>query len=213
MYQPPAFREDRIEVQHQLIRAHPLGLLITAGPGGLLANLFPFMLDAEGPDHGTLRLHIARANPQWKELEAVGECLVVFQGPQDYVTPSWYATKRETGKVVPTWNYATVHAWGKPRVMKDDSWLRRQIEDLTRSRESRRDAPWQVDDAPEDFIAMQMRAIVGVEIPITRIEGKWKMSQNRPEADRSGVIAGFREAGAAGEAIAAIVEERGAKLK
>jgi len=213
MYQPPAFREDRIEVQHQLIRSHPLGLLITAGPGGLLANPFPFLLDQDSSGKGTLRLHIARANPQWRELEAVEECLVVFQGPQAYVTPSWYATKRETGKVVPTWNYATVHAWGRPRVMNDDAWLRRQIEDLTASRENLRAAPWHVDDAPADFVAMQMRAIVGVQIPIGRIEGKWKMSQNRPEADRTGVIAGFREAGGAGETIAAIIEERGAKLK
>lgn len=213
MYQPPAFREDRIEVQHQLIRAHPLGLLVTAGPAGLLANLFPFLMDSEGTDKGTLRLHIARANPQWRELEAIEECLVVFRGPQDYVTPSWYETKRETGKVVPTWNYVTVHVWGRPRVIRDDVWLRRQIEDLTDSRESKRAAPWKVDDAPPDFIAAQMRAIIGVEIPISRIEGKWKMSQNRPEADRAGVAAGFREAGAAGEAIAAIVEERGRAVK
>ncbi|HEX5231066.1 MAG TPA: FMN-binding negative transcriptional regulator [Bradyrhizobium sp.] len=213
MYQPPAFREDRIEVQHALIRNHPLGLLITAGPAGLLANLFPFLLDADGAEKGTLRVHMARANPQWHELEVVEECLVVFQGPQDYVTPSWYATKRETGKVVPTWNYATVHAWGRPRVMNDDAWLRRQIEDLTASREARRAEPWHVDDAPADFVAMQMRAIVGIEIPILRIEGKWKMSQNRPEADRAGVIAGFRGAGEAGEAVAALVEERGASLK
>jgi transcriptional regulator len=213
MYQPPHFREDRVEVQHQLIRAHPLGLLITAGPGGLLANLFPFLLDSDGSDKGALRLHIARANPQWRELEAVEECLVVFQGPQDYVTPSWYATKRETGKVVPTWNYATVHAWGRPRVVNDDAWLRRQIEDLTASREGLRAAPWNVDDAPPEFIVAQMRGIVGIEIPLSRIEGKWKMSQNRPAADRAGVVAGFREAGEAGEAIAAIVEERGAKLK
>jgi transcriptional regulator len=211
MYQPPAFREDRSEVQHALIRKHPLGLLITAGPAGLLANLFPFLLDADGTEKGTLRLHMARANPQWHELEAVEECLVVFQGPQDYVTPSWYATKRETGKVVPTWNYATVHVWGRPRVMKDDAWLRKQIEDLTASREAQRTEPWQVGDAPEDFVAMQMRAIVGIEIPILKIEGKWKMSQNRPEADRAGVIAGFREQG--GEAIAALVEERGRNLK
>jgi transcriptional regulator len=135
----------------------------------------------------------------------------VFQGPQDYVTPSWYATKRETGKVVPTWNYATVHVWGRPRVMNDDAWLRRQIEDLTRSREAQRAEPWAVGDAPEDFVVMQMRAIVGIEIPISRIEGKWKMSQNRPEADRAGVIAGFREAG--GEAIAALIEERDRSLK
>jgi transcriptional regulator len=213
MYQPPAFREDRIEVQHHLIRAHPLALLITAGPTELLANLFPFLLDSEGTDKGTLRLHIARANPQWRELESVEECLVVFCGPQDYVTPSWYETKRETGKVVPTWNYVTVHVWGRPRVIHDDVWLRRQIEDLTDSRERLRAAPWKVDDAPPDFIAAQMRAIIGVEIPISRIESKWKMSQNRPEADRAGVVAGFREAGAAGEAIAAIVEERGRALK
>ena len=211
MYQPPAFREDRPEVQHALIRKHPLGLLITAGPAGLLANLFPFLLDAEGTEKGTLRLHMARANPQWRELEGVAECLVVFQGPQDYVTPSWYATKRETGKVVPTWNYATVHVWGRPRVMNDDAWLRKQIEDLTTSREVQRAEPWLVSDAPEDFVAMQMRAIVGIEIPILRIEGKWKMSQNRPEADRAGVIAGFRETG--DEAIAALVEERGGSLK
>src|ERR1700753_297426 len=213
MYQPPAFREDRIEVQHALIRAHPLGLLITAGPAGLLANLFPFLLDADVAGKGTLRLHMARANPQWHELEAIEECLVVFQGPQDYVTPSWYATKRETGKVVPTWNYATVHAWGRPRVMNHDAWLRRQIEDLTASREAQRAEPWAVSDAPDDFVAMQMRAIVGIEIPIARIEGKWKMSQNRPEADRAGVIAGFREGGESGEAIAALVEERGRNLK
>jgi transcriptional regulator len=211
MYQPPHFREDRTEVQHALIRKHPLGLLITAGPAGLLANLFPFLLDVAGAGKGTLRLHMARANPQWHELEAVEECLVVFQGPQDYVTPSWYATKHETAKVVPTWNYATVHAWGRPRVMKDDAWLRKQIEDLTVSRESLRAEPWAVSDAPEDFVVMQMRAIVGIEIPISRIEGKWKMSQNRPEADRAGVISGFREAG--DEAIAALVEERGSSLK
>jgi transcriptional regulator len=213
MYQPPAFREDRIEVQHALIRSHPLGLLITAGPAGLIANPFPFLVDSEGSELGKLRLHIARANAQWRELEAVEECLVVFQGPQDYVTPSWYATKRETGKVVPTWNYATVHAWGRPRIVDDDAWLRRQLDDLTFSREGRRPAPWQVDDAPSDFVRAQMRAIVGVEIPIGRIEGKWKMSQNRPEADRLGVLAGFRAQGEAGEEIAALVAERGGLAK
>ncbi|MGA7803589.1 FMN-binding negative transcriptional regulator [Bradyrhizobium sp.] len=209
MYQPPAFREDRLSVQHELIRDYPLGLLVTAGPAGLLANPYPVLIDAAASENGTLRLHIARANPQWRELETVEECLVVFQGPQDYVTPSWYATKRDTGKVVPTWNYATVHAWGRPRIVNDDAWLRRQLDDLTASREGRRAEPWAVDDAPSDFVAAQMRAIVGVEIPILRIEGKWKMSQNRPEADRHGVIAGFREAGEAGEVLAALVAARG----
>jgi transcriptional regulator len=209
MYQPSTFREDRIEVKHDLIRAHPLGLLITAGPGGLIANPLPFLIDSQGSELGTLRVHIARANPQWSELEMVEQCLIVFQGPQDYVTPSWYATKRETGKVVPTWNYATVHAWGRPRVVNDDAWLRRQLDDLTLSREGRRPAPWKVDDAPSDFVVAQMRAIVGVEIPISRIEGKWKVSQNRPEADRAGVLAGFRDKGEAGESMAALVAERG----
>jgi transcriptional regulator len=213
MYQPPAFREDRLAVQHDLIRAHPLGLLITAGPAGLLANPFPFLIDAAGSELGVLRVHIARANPQWQELEAVEDCLVVFQGPHDYVTPAWYATKQETGKVVPTWNYATVHVWGRPRVMRDDAWLRRQLEDLTTSREAGRAEPWKVDDAPADFVAMQMRAIVGVEIPVRRIEGKWKMSQNRPPADRAGVIAGFEQAGEAGETLAALVRERAKDLK
>jgi transcriptional regulator len=209
MYQPPQFREDRLDVQHGLIRAHPLGLLITAGPNGLMANPIPFFVYANASERGTLRAHLSRANGQWQELGAVEECLVVFQGPQDYVTPSWYATKRETGKVVPTWNYATVHAWGRPRVIEDAEWLRRQIDDLTLSREHVRPEPWQVDDAPAPFVAAQIKGIVGVEIPIDRIEGKWKVSQNRPEADRLGVWEGFREEGGDSDEMAALVRERG----
>ena len=210
MYLPPSFREDRIEVQHQLIRSHPLGLLVTAGPGGLVASHVPFLLDAGASERGTLRAHVARANPHWKELGAVGECLVVFQGPQAYVTPSWYAAKRETGKVVPTWNYATVHAWGPPRVVDDEDWLRRQIDGLTRRQEASRPVPWAVDDAPADFVAGLLKGIVGIEVPIARIEGKWKASQNRPEADRAGVAAGLRREGGAGDPMAALVDERGA---
>ena len=209
MYQPPHFREDRIEVQHDLIRAHPLGLLVTAGPGGLMANPIPFLIEPASGERGMLRAHLARANPQGRELEGVGECLVVFQGPQDYVTPSWYATKRETGRVVPTWNYATVHVWGRPRVVDDEAWLRRQIGDLTRLREGRRAEPWSVDDAPEAFVAAQVKGILGLEIPIARIEGKWKVSQNRPEADRAGIVAGLREQGEAAAPMAALVAERG----
>lgn len=206
MYQPPHFQEDDREAQHALIRAHPLGLLITAGPGGLTANPIPFLIDAGG-EHGILRAHLARANPQGRDLATVEECLVAFQGPQGYVTPSWYASKQAHGRVVPTWNYATVHAWGRPRVIEDAAWLRRQIADLTALREGSRAEPWAVSDAPEPFVAAQIRALIGVEIPITRIEGKWKMSQNRPEPDRAGVIAGFR---AAGEAeLADLVTERG----
>lgn len=209
MYQPPHFREDRIEVQHDLIRTHPLGLLITAGPSGLQANPLPFLIYPGVPERGTLRAHMARGNPQWRELAAVEECLIVFQGPQEYITPSWYPTKQETGKVVPTWNYVTVHAWGRPQAIEDAAWLRRQIEDLTNLKEGIRPAPWKVDDAPEQYLASQIKGIVGIEIPIARIEGKWKVSQNRPAVDRVGVAAGLRGGGEQAEMIAALVAERG----
>jgi transcriptional regulator len=206
MYQPAHFREDRLEVQHALIGAHPLGLLITAGPGGLQANPIPFLVDSNASERGTLRAHLARANPQLAELAAVEECLVVFQGPQRYITPSFYATKRETGKVVPTWNYATVHVWGRPRVVDDASWLRRQIDDLTRHNEATRPVAWNVSDAPEPFVAAQVKGIVGLEIPIARIEGKWKVSQNRVTADQAGVVAGLRDIG--DDVMADLVAER-----
>ena len=209
MYQPPHFVESRLAVQHALIREHSLGLLITAGPDSLQANPIPFLIDAEASERGTLRAHLARANPQARELAAVTECLVVFQGPQHYISPSFYPTKRETGKVVPTWNYITVHAWGRPRVIDDASWLRRQIEDLTRHKEESRAVPWAVDDAPEAFVAMQIKGIVGLEIPIVRIEGKWKVSQNRPAVDQAGVVAGLRGSGPEAEAMANAVAERG----
>lgn len=213
MYIPPAFREDRIEALHELIRQHPLGLLTTSGAGGLAATPLPFLVyPAEGA-HGTLRAHLARANPHWRELQAgveCPECLVVFMGPQGYVTPAWYPTKQETQKVVPTWNYVCVQAWGRPRIVEDAAWLRRQIDDLTRARESARPDPWAVGDAPEDYIAAQMKAIVGIEIPVARIEGKWKLSQNRPAADRAGVLAGLGdpEDPDANKAMAQLMAER-----
>ncbi len=212
MYQPPHFREDRLDVQHALIAAHPLGLLVTAGPGGLQANPIPFLIDAETSEHGTLRAHLARANPQLGELAAVSECLVVFQGPQHYISPSLYPTKQESGKVVPTWNYITVHAWGAPRVIDDAEWLRRQIDALTRHKEHAQAAPWNVSDAPDPFIAAQIRGIVGVEIPIARLEGKWKVSQNRPAVDRGGVINGLRGLGDNAEMVASEVAARGKAL-
>jgi transcriptional regulator len=208
MYQPPHFREDRREVQHALIAAHSLGLLITAGPQGLQANFIPFLIDATASQHGTLRAHLARANPQLQELAAVDECLVVFQGPQTYISPSLYPTKQETGKVVPTWNYITVHAWGRPRVMDDAAWLREQVGDLTRHKEADRAAPWAVSDAPEPFIAAQLKAIVGLEIPIARIEGKWKVSQNRVTADQAGVAQGLRGQSDEADAMAIAVTAR-----
>lgn len=192
MYIPSSFRESRIERLHDLIVKHPLGLLITHGDTGLEASPIPFLLYADEGKHGILRAHLAKANPHWKSLAGHAECLVVFQGPDGYVTPSWYPSKTETHKVVPTWNYATVQIWGHAAVIEDPAWLRRQLDDLTARQEMLRPQPWSVSDAPTDYIATQMKAIIGIEIPINRIDGKWKMSQNKDNADREGVIAGMR---------------------
>lgn len=210
MYQPAHHREDRLAIQHGLIRAFPLGTLVTSGVSGLQANHVPFLIDSERSKLGTLRAHIARANPQWKDLDPAAEALVIFQGPERYITPSWYETKRETGKVVPTWNYAAVHAYGPVRVIEDQGWLRQQISDLTAVFEGRRAQPWAVTDAPESFVAAMARGIVGIEIEIARIDGKWKVSQNRPEGDRRGVVDGLRADGAeADSAMAELVAEFG----
>lgn len=190
MYQPPHHREDRLEVQHSLIESHPLGLLISYGPEGLLANSLPFLLQRKAGSLGTLQVHLARANVQWKHIDGQ-KVLVVFQGPQAYVSPTLYATKRETGKVVPTWNYAMVQARGIARLHTDPEWLQAQIEALTSRHEGNRAPSWAVSDAPRTFIESQLRGIVGCEIEIDAIEGKWKVSQNRPEADRRGVADGL----------------------
>lgn len=208
MYRPTYFREDRLDVLHALIRTHPLGMLVTAGEGGLMANPIPFLIDAQGCEKGLLRAHLARANDQLAALDAGAEAMVLFHGPQAYVTPAWYASKAQHGKVVPTWNYVAVHAWGRPRIIDDAAWLRQQIGELTDAQEASRETPWSVDDAPAPFIAGQIKGIVGLEIPIDRIEGKWKVSQNRPAADRNGVIAGFREQGPNSAAMADLVAGR-----
>lgn len=195
MYLPKHFAETRVEVLHQLIREHPFAALVTHGPDGINANHIPFEIDPQPAPFGTLRGHVARANPVWKEAAAGGHVLVIFQGPQSYITPSWYATKQETGKVVPTWNYAMVHAYGAMRAVEDAAWLRALLTKLTNHHESPRSAPWQLTDAPDEFIERQMKAIVGIEIPLTRLIGKWKVSQNRPAVDRDGVIAGLTQNG------------------
>ena len=207
MHRPEAFREDRLEILQAAIRAHPLATLITAGPGGLMANLVPFTL-IEGGQRGVLRAHLARANGQLAELAACDEALVMLQGPQAYITPSWYASKREHGKVVPTWNYVAVQARGRPAVMDEAGWVREQIGALTTQQEASRAEPWAVTDAPDAYIAAQLRGIVGVEIPIDRLEGKWKVSQNRGAADRQGVEAGLGGE-AEDEAMARLVAQAG----
>ncbi|MFZ1964936.1 MAG: FMN-binding negative transcriptional regulator [Roseiarcus sp.] len=212
MYEPPLHRQDDLAAQHALIRRHPLGLLVSHGPQGLVANALPFLIDAGASKFGTLRAHMARANGQWRDLAGAGEALAVFQGPDHYVSPSWYATKREAGKVVPTWNYVMVQARGAARAIEDEAWLRRQITALTQSQESSRLAPWAVGDAPEEFVAAMVKQIVGVEIEIADIRGKWKASQNRSPADRAGVVEGLTADGdAQALAMAAIVRETAAK--
>jgi transcriptional regulator len=195
MYEPPLHREDDLAKQHALIRARPLGLLISCGSNGLTANAVPFLIDPARSKLGTLRAHVARANPQWRDLRENPEALVVFQGPNHYVSPSWYATKQETHKVVPTWNYVMVQARGRAQVREDDEWLSSQIAALTAAQEAGRERPWAVSDAPEDFVALQRRAIVGIEIEVADIRGKWKTSQNRSAADRVGVLAGLEAQG------------------
>ena len=193
MYLPSHFEERRAEILHDLIRRHPLATLVTVDVEGLNANHIPFEFDPDPAPWGTLRAHVARANPVWREFSKEVEPLVIFQGPQTYITPSWYQTKQETGKVVPSFNYIVVHAYGAMRVIEDADWLRKFVGGLTDRFEAPREQPWALSDAPEDFISMQLRAIIGIEIAVTRMIGKWKTSQNRPAADQAGVIAGLRE--------------------
>ena len=211
MYQVAAFREERIDVMHALIRAHPLAVLVTGAGGILEANHLPLLINPLPSPQGTLRGHVARANPLWRQVQkAEAEALVVFQGPQVYVTPSWYPEKRASGKVVPTWNYAVVHARGPLIIHDDRDWLRDLVSRLTDQQEAGRAQPWGIADAPADYIERMLGAIVGIEIPISRIEGKWKVSQNRADADRAGVVDGLAQsADPQARAMAALVSEFG----
>jgi transcriptional regulator len=209
MYLPSHFEETRVDVLHQLVRERPLATLVTLGAAGLNANHLPFELDTEPLPNGTLRCHVARANPVWRDYSLGTEALVIFHGPQVYISPSWYETKTQSGEVVPTYNYAVVHAYGTLRIIQDRAWLRGLVTRLTERFESASAAPWQVSDAPEDFIEKQLGAIVGIEIAVTRLAGKWKVSQNRPALDRAGVVEALSEiAGADGLAIAQMIKER-----
>jgi transcriptional regulator len=195
MYEVEAFREERIEVLHALIKAHPLATLVVTTAQGLEANHIPLLIDPDPTPFGTLRGHVARANPVWRTFDAGVEALAVFQGPHGYITPSWYPSKVQTGKVVPTWNYAVVHALGPLKIYEDAAWLCGLVTRLTASHESQRDKPWHVTDAPADYIDTMLKAIVGIEIPVRRMQGKWKMSQNRLPRDREGVIEGLEANG------------------
>ena len=191
MYQSPHFREDRLEVIHGLMRAHPLATLVSFDGDGVSANHLPLVLHTDVSERGTLRGHVAKANPFWKNVDASVEVLAIFQGPHHYISPAWYPSKKEHGKVVPTWNYAVVHAYGPVSVFHDADWLFEHLQALTSRQEADRDHPWAVTDAPAGYVARMLKGIVGFEFPITRMDGKWKFSQNRAEKDREGVVQGL----------------------
>jgi transcriptional regulator len=195
MYVPKLYEESDLRVLHALIRSHPLGAWVTEASGGLLVNHIPFLVDSNQGDYGMLVGHVARANPIWKSFSTEIPSVVIFQGPQSYISPSWYPSKQEHGKVVPTWNYAVVHTHGFPRAHDDRDWLRKHVTQLVNVHESGEPKPWSVADAPRDFIEGLLGEIVGIEIPIMTITGKWKTSQNRVTKDKMGAIAGLRERG------------------
>ena len=210
MYEPSHFKVEDRAALHAVMRAHPLATLVTSGEGGLLANLVPFVLHEDEGEQGVLRAHLARPNAQWKAIAAGADALVIFSGVERYVTPAWYASKQEHGKVVPTWNYVTVQARGPARTIEDAAWLRTHLESLTTQQERPRAEPWAVGDAPEPFIAAQMRGIVGIEIEIASLLGKFKLSQNRQEADKLGVLNGLSADPESGsQAMASLVKTYG----
>ena len=211
MYTPAQFKVEDAGEAHALMRAHPFAVLVTTGADGLVATHLPTVLKVDDANPlGRIECHLARPNPQWKTAAPDTDALLIFQGPEAYIRPGWYPSKAEHGKVVPTWNYAVVHAYGRLRVMDDQAWLLAHVAELTNQQEAPFDARWATTDAPEGFMAVMARGIVGIELAITRLEGKLKMSQNRPPADRAGVVRGLGErAGDSDAAVAALV----AKLK
>lgn len=190
MYVPAHFAPDEAAVDELLTR-HGAADMITATADGLAATMLPFIYDRE---HRTLQGHLARNNPQWR-TPAIGEALVIVRGPDSYISPSWYPSKAEHGRVVPTWNYMTAHVYGRVTVHDDPVWLDRLLRRLTDKHESGRSQPWHVTDAPAEFLTGQLRAIVGIEIAISRVEAKFKLSQNRPGTDIDGVINGLKASG------------------
>lgn len=195
MYIPPQFEQPDIETLHEMIRYNPLATLVTLGANGIDANHIPLHLSPTSEPYGVLRGHVARANPMWRDYAEDKETLAIFHGAQAYISPSWYATKPETGKVVPTWNYAVVHAYGYLRIIDDAAWIRSQLEVLTQHNEAAFPHPWAVSDAPEDFTEKLIEAVVGIELVITRLMGKWKVSQNQPPKNQNSVIQGLNANG------------------
>ena len=202
MYLPNAFAESRPEELHRLIRAYPLGMLVTNTASGLEANHLPFLLDAARGASGTLLAHVARANPVWKDVVDGAEVLVVFRGPQGYISPSWYLSKHEHHRHVPTWNYEVVHAHGRIRVLDDKTFVRGVVARLTREHEAGEPCPWKMSDAPADYVSGELDAIVGIEVELDRLEGKRKLSQNREPRDLESTIQALEARGRIGLALA-----------
>ncbi|MAA63726.1 MAG: transcriptional regulator [Alteromonadaceae bacterium] len=193
MYIPEHFREADTGTLQDLIQQRSFGTLVTVDEDGPVANHMPFVLDRSRGERGVLQCHVARRNPVWQALANNPGALILFQGPDAYISPNWYPSKQETGKAVPTWNYIAVHARGRARIMDDPEWLLHHLNHLTDQHERTQSAPWQVADAPGDYIEKMMGAIVGIEIPISTLTGKWKASQNQPDGNRQGVIRGLHD--------------------
>jgi transcriptional regulator len=194
MYIPKLFEEKRLDVLHSFVREHPFGALVVLSADGLDANHLPFEIDTESGPFGTLHCHVSRSNPVWRDFSPTTEALAIFQGPNTYITPTWYPSKQETGKDVPTWNYIIVHARGPLRVIDDVRHVRAHLEKLVTRNEAGRPHPWRITDAPEDYVNKQLSLIVGIEIPLTSLVGKWKLGQNRLLHDRHGMLKGLLEA-------------------
>jgi transcriptional regulator len=209
MYTPQHFKVEDPHEAHALMRAHPFAILVTHGTDGLVATHLPTVLKAgEGLGLGQVECHLARPNPQWRTFAKDTEALMIFQGPEAYIRPGWYPSKAEHGKAVPTWNYAAVHAYGRLEVMQDQAWLLAHVGELSHQQESPYTAPWSMADAPENYVAMLARGIVGLKLVITRLEGKVKMSQNRELRDRAGVVEGLARRGEGQDAATAALVAR-----
>lgn len=210
MFQPPLFREERMDVMHELMRSHPFATLVTTLNGKISVDHLPLVLHDTLSPNGTIRGHISKANPLWRSGGEEREAVAIFQGPQAYVTPNWYPSKKEHGKAVPTWNYAVVHARGKLLFSTDSTWLTDHLNELTARQESHRHEPWQVSDAPSDYVTRQLKGIVGIELVIESLDGQWKVSQNKDQSDRAGVRQGLSlEGNPDADAMAELIERRG----
>ena len=209
MYIPRHNEENRVPVMHALMASQPFATLVTLGGSGLFASHLPIVLDPDGSEFGTLKAHISRANTQWRDLVPSVDALAIFAGHHHYISPTWYPETREHGKEVPTWNYVVVHAYGPLKLIEDTHWLRKHVESLTNIHEAASPVPWNVSDAPADFIQSLLHGIVGLELPIRRMEGKWKVSQNRTESERQGVLEGLTRLDTPeSRAMKALVEEK-----